>query len=209
MPRLQDAGVLGPKSIVAHAVHCNAWELEILRDTGTWITHQPRSNMNNGVGAAPLDTMLAGDLPVCLGNDGLGNNMWAEWKTAYFLQKVAHHDPRRAPGDGIARMAWHNNARLAARFFPGQVFGTLAVGAAADLIVVDYDPFTPLTAGNLPWHVVFGFEASMVNTTIVAGRILMQNRQLLTLDEEAINARARAVAPDLWARYTQIATSAR
>lgn len=203
--RLYKAGILGEKSIVAHAVHCDAWELEILRDTQTWITHQPRSNMNNAVGAAPIDAMLAAEMRLCLGNDGFSNSMWQDWKAAYLLHKVVHRDPRRAAGDGIARMALENNARLFEVFNPTQVFGKIEVGAVADLVVVDYYPYTPMTAGNLPWHIIFGFEASMVRTTIVAGQILMQDRQLLTLDEQAIAAEAKALAPELWARYQKIA----
>jgi cytosine/adenosine deaminase-related metal-dependent hydrolase len=78
----------------------------------------------------------------------------------------------------------------------------LAEGAAADIIFVDYHPYTPLTAANLPWHILFGFEASMVTTTIVDGNILMRDRQLLTLDEAAIAEEARALAPRVWERYT-------
>jgi hypothetical protein len=69
------------------------------------------------------------------------------------------------------------------------------------LIFVDYHPHTPLTADNLPWHIMFGFHESMITTTIVAGRVLMRNRHLLTLDEEAIAVRACRLAPDVWARY--------
>lgn len=203
--RLADAGVLGDKTIVAHAVHCDPWELGLLRETGTWITHQARSNMNNAVGAANIDAMLAADMKVCLGTDGFSNNMWAEWKTAYLLHKLAHRDPRRAAGDGIAHMAFHNNARLAQHFFPQQKIGVLTVGAAADLVVVDYHPYTPLTADNLPWHIIFGFEASMVNTTIAAGQILMRERKLLTLDETRITEEAKAIAPEVWSRYRRYA----
>ncbi len=199
--RLAQAGILGPKTIVAHVVHADTWEQAVLRETGTWISHQPRSNMNNGVGAAPLDALLRGEANVVLGNDGFSNNMWAEWKAAYLLHKVIHRDPRRAPGDGIARMAVANNARLAEVFFPGQRFGALDVGAVADLIVVDYRPFTPMTPANLPWHILFGFEASMVTGTVVNGRWLMRDRKLLTLDEAAIAGAARELAPRIWERY--------
>ncbi len=205
VPRLNRLGILGPKTIVAHAVHIDDAERAMLRETGTWVSHQPRSNMNNAVGAAALDTMLAEGMPVALGNDGFSNNMWAEWKAAYLLHKVVNRDPRRAQGDAIARMATVHNARLAETFFPGQRIGELVPGAAADVVLVDYHPFTPLTAGNLPWHVIFGFEASMVTTTIAAGRILMRDRQLLTLDDAEIAAAARAYAPKVWERYERFA----
>ncbi|MCC7209974.1 MAG: putative aminohydrolase SsnA [Anaerolineae bacterium] len=199
--RLQRAGILGPRTIAAHGVHVDPWEMDILRDTETWVTHQPRSNMNNGVGAAPFDHMIQGGIKLCLGNDGFSNDMFAEWKAAYLLHKVAHRDPRRANGGLIAQVATDHNAALAEMFFPGQTIGCLAVGAAADMILVDYHPFTPLTGDNLPWHVLFGFESSMVTATLVAGRVLMWDRQLTTLDEAAIAANARALAPAVWARY--------
>jgi putative selenium metabolism protein SsnA len=201
--RLHDAGILGPKTITAHAVHVDLREAEILRETRTWVTHQPRSNMNNAVGAADVDGMLRLGIPVCLGNDGFSNNMWADWKTAYLLHKVWNHDPRRANGMNIAQMGIYNNAALARVFFPDAPPGLLVPGAAADLMLVDYHPTTPLTMGNLPWHIIFGFEASMVTSTIVAGKVLMRDRALLTLDEAAITARAREIVPGVWARYEE------
>ncbi|MAS33241.1 MAG: hydrolase [Anaerolineaceae bacterium] len=205
--RLDEYGIWGDRTIAAHCIHIDDTEREILQRSGTWITHQPRSNMNNGVGAAAIDDMLALDMPVCLGNDGFSNNMWAEWKTAYLLHKVVHRDPRRANGADIARMAMYNNARLAERFFDGVQLGELSIGAVADLILVDYQPFTPLSAGNLPWHILFGFEASMITTTIVHGRVLMRDRQLLTLDEQAIMREALMLAPKVWEQYTRNVTA--
>ncbi len=202
--RLAALGVLGPRSIVAHCVHVDARELALLRETGTWVTHQPRSNMNNAVGAAPAESMLRLGIPVCLGNDGMGNAMWAEWKEAYFMHKQAHRDPRRMNGMDVAQMAVHNNRALAEVFWPDLPLGRLAVGAAADVIFVDYHAITPLTAGNLPWHLIFGFESSMVTTTIVGGRVLMRDRQLLTLDEAAITARSRELATKVWRRYEEL-----
>jgi putative selenium metabolism protein SsnA len=206
--RLHDAGILGKRTIVAHCVHIDQNEAWLLRETRTWVTHQPRSNMNNAVGAADIDGMLRAGLRVCLGNDGFSNNMWAEWKAAYLLHKVWNRDPRRANGNNIVEMAVYNNSALASVFFPDAVPGLLAPGMAADIILVDYHPTTPLTAGNLPWHILFGFEASMVTTTIVAGRQLMRDRRLLTLDEAEIAGRARAIAPGVWERYNTIASRA-
>ncbi len=202
--RLNDAGLLGPKSIVAHAVHVDQAEMNLLRDSNSWVTHQPRSNMNNAVGAADIEGMLRLGIPVCLGNDGFSNNMWAEWKAAYLMHKAAHRDPRRANGMDISQMAIKNNAALAGMFWPDLPIGKLAVGAAADIIFVDYHATTPLTAGNMPWHIIFGFESSMVTTTIAAGKILMKDRELLTLNEAEITARSRELAADVWQRFEKL-----
>lgn len=199
--RLHKFGILGPKTVTAHGVHFDAGEIQLLAETGTWLSHQPRSNMNNGVGVAPIESMMRAGVKVCLGNDGFSNAMWEEWKAAYLLHKVHHRDPRRMNGYDVQQMAAYNNAALAHVFFPETPIGQLQPGAAADLIFVDYHPNTPLTAGNLPWHIVFGFQPSMVTTTIVGGKVLMKDRELLTLDEQAIGAKAREIAPQVWERY--------
>ncbi len=204
--RLAKVGILGPKSIVAHAIHVDTVEKILLKETGTWVTHQPRSNMNNAVGAADIEGMMRLGIPVCLGNDGFSNNMWAEWKTAYLLHKLANRDPRRANGMDIVQMAIYNNSALAQIFWPDLPLGELAVGAAADVIFVDYHATTPLTAGNLPWHIIFGFESSMVTTTIVAGKLLMQDRRLLTLDEAEVTARSRELATEVWQRFEALSS---
>lgn len=198
--RLGDAGVLGPQTIAVHCVHVDGGEIARLAETGTWVTHQPRSNMNNGVGVAPVEEMLAAGVRVALGNDGFSNNMFAEMKAAYLVHKLARRDPRAMPGDRVMRLAYENNATLARIFWPDLRLGELAPGAAADLVFLDYHPTTPLTAGNLPWHILFGVEASMVTATVCAGRVLMRDRRLLTLDEEAITARSRERAAQAWAR---------
>ena len=198
--RLQKFGILGERSIVAHAVHIDAREAALLAETGTWVTHQPRSNMNNAVGAADVESLLRLGVKVALGNDGFSNAMWDEWKAAYLSHKAAHRDPRRMSGTTVAEMAIVNNAALANVFFPQAPLGVLAPGAFADIIFVDYHPTTPMSAGNLPWHILFGFESSMVTTTICAGNVLMKDRQLLCLEESEITARSRALASKVWER---------
>ena len=199
--RLEKHGILTDRTLVAHAVHVEPREIEILADRGTWVSHQPRSNMNNAVGVAEVESMLRAGVRVCLGNDGFSNAMWEEWKTAYLLHKVSHRDPRRMSGDTVVQIAVRNNAALAEVFFPGAALGVVEPGARADLILVDYHPTTPLSPGNLPWHILFGFHESMVTGTIVAGEPLMFERELRTLDGAAISARARELAPEVWKRY--------
>jgi cytosine/adenosine deaminase-related metal-dependent hydrolase len=114
---------------------------------------------------------------------------------------VVNRDPRRANGADIIRAAVYNNAELAGRFFPDVTLGEISVGAAADLIFVDYHPFTPLNADNLPWHILFGFESSMITTTIVDGQVLMRDRQLMSLNEAEISREALSLAPRVWEKY--------
>lgn len=199
--RLHRHGILGENTILAHCVHVDAREAEILAESGSWVTHQPRSNMNNAVGVAPVESLMHIGVPVCLGTDGFTSTMWEEWKFAYLLQKIWHRDPRRMPADVVAEMAIYNNAALAGKFFRDAPIGIIQPGAVADLIFVDYHPFTLLTPQNLPWHIVFGFHESMITTTIVNGKLLMRERRLLTLDEEEIADKARELSQRTWQRY--------
>ncbi len=199
--RLKKFGILGPRSIVAHGVHIDQAEAVQLAETGTWLTHQARSNMNNAVGVAEIEDFLRLGIKVGLGTDGFYHAMWEEWKTAYFLHKVHRLDPRRMSAIDIVQMGVYNNAALANLYLPEATLGVIKPDAAADLIFVDYHPYTPLNAGNLPWQIIFGFQESMITSTMVAGKFLMKDKVLLTLDEEKIAAESRAIAPEIWKRY--------
>ncbi len=197
--RLSKLGILGERTIAAHCVHIDAYEMDILREMRTKVVHNPRSNMNNGVGCADVPEMFRHGIEVGLGNDGFSNNMFEEMKVAYLIHKHVQSDPQAMAADEVVNIATRNNARIANLFFPYPL-GELSIGAYADLILVDYLPPTPLRVENLPWHIIFGLDGSQVDTTIVGGQVLMRRRQLLTLDEEAIFARAQELAHDLWVR---------
>ncbi len=200
---LHDTGVLGEKTLSAHCVHIDQNEINLLARTHTKVSHQPRSNMNNAVGTAPVQQMLDSGVIVGLGNDGFSNNMYSEMKAAYLVHKSTAHDPRTMPGDTVMRLAYENNARIASLFWPHPV-GEISPGAYADLVLLDYFPYTPLSAGNLPWQILFGVDGTHVTTTIVGGQVLMRDRALLTLDEERIAAQAREIAPQVWKRFEEI-----
>jgi len=197
--RLAQAGILGPRTIAAHCVHLASEEIELLHDTGTHVVHNPRSNMNNAIGTADAEAMLDQGIEVGLGNDGFSNNMFSEMKAAYLVHKLAKRDPQAMSAAQVLRMAVHHNRHLARSFFSRPI-GQLAVGAYADIMFLDYAPPTPVTADNWPWHVILGIDGANVTTTIVDGQILMRNRVLTVLDEEAICARARELAAGLWER---------
>ncbi len=159
--------------------------------------------MNNAVGVAAVEQLLDSGITVGLGNDGFYNNMFSEIHTAYLLHKVAQGDPRAMPGDRLMEMAFANNAADRVLFF-SQPVGALAPGAFADIILLDYVPYTPLTSGNYPWQLIFGMDGSHVTHTICGGQTLMADRQLFTLDEEAIAARALELAPGIWQRVADM-----
>jgi cytosine/adenosine deaminase-related metal-dependent hydrolase len=128
--------------------------------------------------------------------------MWDEWKAAYLAHKQWHHDPRRMNGALVAKMAIIQNRSLVNNQFNGIKTGILEPGAQADIIFVDYHPFTPMTVGNLPWHILFGFNESQITTTMVDGVILMKDRKIICMDEEKVFAEAKKLAPGVWQRYT-------
>jgi putative selenium metabolism protein SsnA len=203
LERLEKRGILGPKSIAVHCVNIDAYEMDALRATQTHVTHQPRSNMNNAVGVADVGGMLKRGINVALGNDGFSNNMFTEIHTAYLLHKINAQDPRAMPGDVVTQIAFTNNTKLS-RTFWSQPIGALEPGAFADIILLDYYPYTPITDGNFPWHIVFGIDGSQVTHTIVGGKLLMKDRDLLTLDEEVIASQARELAKRVWRRVAEM-----
>ncbi|MFV9504240.1 MAG: putative aminohydrolase SsnA [Oscillochloridaceae bacterium umkhey_bin13] len=201
--RLHAYGLLGPKTLLAHAIHVDQAELALIKDRGAMVSHQPRSNMNNAVGTAPVEAMLELGITLGLGNDGFSNNMFSEIQAAYLLHRASSGDPRTLAGDRLISMAMQQNAQIAQHFFAPRL-GALAAGAAADIILLDYQPYTPLTLANAPWHMIFGLDGRQVTHTICGGQLVMRDRELLTLDEAALAAAARAAAPALWQRVTML-----
>ncbi|MGZ3610593.1 MAG: putative aminohydrolase SsnA [Ktedonobacteraceae bacterium] len=203
--RLEADRILGPHSIAAHCVHVRSGEMSRLAETRTNSVHNPRSNMNNAVGCMPVEEMVQAGVNVGLGNDGFSMNMMQEMKAAYLLHKLALEDPRVMPGDLVLKLEFQHNARIMdAVFSPFSAdfprVGELSVGSAADIVLLDYLPPTPLTSGNFPWHLIFGMDGHQVNSTMVNGRWLMRNRHLLTVDEARIHARAKELSQALWNR---------
>jgi len=201
--RLDKFGILNEHTILAHGVHIDAREMEIIKQRRSWISHQPRSNMNNAVGVSDVAGMMRLGIRVGMGNDGFSNSMWDEWKTAYFVHKLWNLDPRRMPADSVIDMGVYTNGELASQEF-GMDLGVLRKGAKADLIFVDYNPFTQMHEGNLPWHIIFGFREGMVSSTMVDGKFLMKDHQVLSMDEEEITAKAMELSTQVWSRFQNI-----
>lgn len=203
VPLMRDFGIISERSILAHCVNISDDDIEILANSGVWVTHQPRSNMNNAVGVAKVEKMLERGVNLALGNDGFSNSMWDEMQTAYLLHKSANSDPRALNGYTLMDIAATNNARMASHFFQMPI-GEVQPGNSADLMIVDYRPPTALNEFNFPWHLLFGFRESMIESTISNGDFVMKERELLTLDEKEISARCVELSGEVWDRYNNL-----
>jgi cytosine/adenosine deaminase-related metal-dependent hydrolase len=194
--RLADAGALTERSLLAHCVHVDDHEIGLIRDAGAWVVHNPRSNMNNRVGRAPVGAL--GER-VALGTDGIDGDMFAESRAAYW--RGHEDDPSISPSWVLGRLA--AGAAFAGRAFGEPLLGRIEPGAPADLVVLDYDPPTPLSAENLAGHWVFGLSASNVRDVVVDGTVVVQDRRLVHGEGEP-RAHAQAAARDLWTRMDAI-----
>jgi putative selenium metabolism protein SsnA len=197
--RFNKFGILGPRSIAAHCVHINEHEMELLAGTDTVVAHNPQSNMNNAVGVADIIALQKHGILVGLGTDAMTTNMLEELRAALWAQHLSQANPSVGFME-VVNTLFVNNAKIATRVF-GLPFGGLSEGSLADFAIIDYDPPTPLETGTCFGHLVFGISQATVDTTIVGGKVLMQNKQLaIDVDEERIDARARELAKKLWQR---------
>ncbi|HEX8917055.1 MAG TPA: amidohydrolase family protein, partial [Chloroflexota bacterium] len=194
--RLAQSGILTDRAIAAHAVHLDGTEIGLLQSSGSWIAHNCRSNMNNSVGRSPVS--LLGDR-VILGTDGLDGDMFTETRTAFLRSREDKLDTMA--GDFISMLS--AGASCATDIF-GQPIGGMQPGSAADLVILDYDSPTPLTADNIAWHWIFGFSPAMVESVMVGGRWIMRNREFRGLDEEKVRAESRNQAKRLWDRMQEL-----
>jgi putative selenium metabolism protein SsnA len=197
--RLSEHGICGQKSLFIHCVNVSAEEIARIQESGTMVVHNPESNMNNAVGVAPVLQMINDhQILVGLGTDGMSSDMPAQMRCTYLVHRLEKRDPRVAFVEAPT-MLLRNNAQIANRFFPLRL-GELAEGAAADITIIDYIPPTTLTVNNFPGHFIFGMVDATVDSTIVAGKVLMQNKEIRSLDIEQIAARSRQLAEKMWSR---------
>ena len=197
--RFVACGMFNPKSIAVHCVHVTEKDKELLLETGVNVVHNPESNMGNAVGCSPVLDMMKRGIRVGLGTDGYTSDMFESYKVANILHKHHNASPSVAWGEAPA-MLFQNNPAIAAEYFP-RPLGRLAAGCYADVIVVDYQPPTELSAGNTDGHILFGMSGRSVVTTVINGKVVMENRRLVGLDEQEINAKARQLSRKLWERF--------
>ena len=194
--RLLNQGILGPKTLLGHCIHLSPAEMDIIKETGAMVVNNPESNMNNAVGCAPILQMLQRGILVGMGTDAYTFDMLESLKVALIIQRHNACQPNVAWGE-VTDMLFKNNREICARYFP-DALGVLKAGAAADVIVMDYKPFTPFSAENIDGHMIFGMVGRQCEITMCNGRLLMRDRRLVGIDEEAVNARTLEVAKKLW-----------
>jgi len=196
--RLHKCGVLSEKSIAVHCIHITGEEMELLKDSGVAVVHNPQSNMGNAVGVSPVLDMLQKGVLVGMGTDGYSADVLNSYKTAAILHKHAKGIPSVAWAEPPV-MLFENNKKIIGRFIRGKT-GTLAKDHYADIIIVDYKGPTPVNAGTIDSHILFGITGRHVDTTIINGKVIMKDRVLLNIDEEALMAKSREQAEKLWKR---------
>ncbi len=195
--RLAAAGALDERTLLAHGVHFDDEEIGLVRDAGSAIAHNARSNMNNSIGRARV---LAAGERLALGTDGIGSDMFEESRAAYL--RVREDDGAIGADWPLSRL--QESAHLAGRIFDEPLLGTLEAGAPADLVVLDYAAPTPVGDSTFAGHWVFGLSSRAVRDVMVAGEWVVLDRQLAKLDQRQLAAEARVEAERLWRRLDEI-----
>lgn len=194
--RLLYNGILGEKTILGHCIHVSPAEMDIIKETNTMVVNNPESNMGNAVGCSPVLKMIEKGILVGMGTDAYTHDMLESLKVALIIQRHNVCQPGAAWCE-VTDMLWRNNPKMCARYFE-KPLGVLKPGAAADVIVMDYKPFTPFGPENLDGHMMYGMMGRSCTHTIINGRLLYQDRQFVDIDEERINAWTMEQSKKLW-----------
>ncbi len=190
---VESIGFLTNRTIAAHVIQANENELDILKMRGVGIAHNPQSNMKLAAGVAPVPMMLRKDIAVGLGTDGAASNndvdMWEEMDTAAKLHKLYSGDQKVVTAREAFEMA---TARGARALHMENLIGSLETGKRADIVIVDLDSLNQTPLYNIYSDLVYATKANNVRTVIINGKVVMLDRRLLTLNENAIKRDANA-----------------
>jgi 5-methylthioadenosine/S-adenosylhomocysteine deaminase len=192
---LDSVGLLGERTLLAHCVHLSDAEIERLAETGTSVSHCPSSNLKLSSGIARVADMLAAGVNVSIGTDGPASNndldLFHEAQLAALVQKGVSGDPTVLPAEQVFSMLTIDGARAVG--LADQV-GSLEVGKLADLAVIDFDAASLTPCYDLYSHFIYAMSTAAVCHVMIHGKLVMQDRQLLTLDEEKIKFQVRQIA---------------
>ena len=189
----------GP-TIAAHVVWPTEEEISILAERKVGVIHNPTSNMKIASGIAPITDMLAAGVLVGLGTDGAASNndldMWEEMRLASFLQKVDRMDPEAIPATTVLSMATSGGATAIGL---GDSIGSLEAGKRADLIQVAFEDVHHVPTYDVISHLVYVNDEQDVASVVVDGKVLMKDREMLTIDTDRVRAEATALAAQIHA----------
>jgi 5-methylthioadenosine/S-adenosylhomocysteine deaminase len=192
---LYSRGLLGARTLLAHCVHLRDDEIALLHETETSVAHCPESNLKIGNGVARVPAMLKAGVNVALGTDGAATNndldMFGEMRTAALLHKGINSDPTVLPAEEAFAMATIRGARA---FGLSDRIGSIEVGKLADIAIVDLGAANVTPLYNVYSHLCYAVDKNDVRTVFIHGKLVMEDRKLLTLDEEEIKAKVREIA---------------
>jgi 5-methylthioadenosine/S-adenosylhomocysteine deaminase len=195
----ETVGLLAEGDFLAHCVHVDETEIEVLADSGAAAVHCPASNMKLASGIAPVQQLLDAGVTVGLGTDGAASNndldMFDEMRDAAMVGKLGADDAAAVPADAVVRMATQGSADAL-----GIDAGRIEAGANADIAVLDLDAAHLTPKHDLVSHLAYAATGSDVRHTVCDGQVLMANREVQTLDAAAVTERAEEQAADLIAR---------
>jgi putative selenium metabolism protein SsnA len=200
--RLDDAGLLSPRSIAVHCVGIDASERELLAKSGTPVVVNTMSNMNNAVGLPAVREMLEAGIQVGIGTDGYTANMFEEFRNTLVGLKHRYEDPAGF-WTQVQKAQIETNADIVSRC-TGCTVGRLEEGAVADFILVDYASPTPLNSENAFGHVFFGMSADLVDTVVVNGNIAVRGHQVMAVDRENLERESQKVAKAVWEAFDRL-----
>ena len=192
---LESIGFFGPRTLAAHGVWMTDEDIQILKRRNVGVSHNPESNMKLASGIAPVDKYFAADVALGLGTDGAASNndldMFEAMRQAALLAKIATRNPTAVPAQSALDLATIGGARALAM---DRAIGSLEAGKRADLITVSMAASRQTPMYDAVSHLVYVTRGDDVRTTIVNGKVLMQNRQVRTLNRTEVMAQARALA---------------
>ncbi|TFG31586.1 amidohydrolase [Candidatus Thorarchaeota archaeon] len=196
--RLDRLGVLGKKTVLAHCVHVNNHEMDLIAKSGSSVAHNPMSNMLNAVGVSPVPSMLERKITVGLGNDGWIYDPFENMRCALTIHRLASGNPSVIGSEEIFKMATLDGARC---YGLEKKVGSLEKNKFADIVILDGTKVpTPLTKESVIGHLLNTFSGGNVRDVFVGGKCVVQNKQLTSVPDEQIAKISRDAAKGLWSR---------
>ena len=199
--RLDRVGLLGPRTVLAHCVHVDEHELDLIAASGSSVAHNPMSNMLNAVGTAPVPKMLERGIPVGLGNDGWIYDPFENMRCALTVHRLASGNPSIIGAEEILKMATLDGATC---YGLEHEIGSIEPGKLADIVLLDTTRVpTPLTPNSVVGHLVNTFSGRDVKSVFVHGEKVVDNSKLVRISDEKVSEISSESAKRLWSKLDE------